>query len=333
MRIDRGYLFWGIFFVLLGAIPLADREGWIHVGGLGDVWRLWPLILIGIGAAILFSRTSLGLVVTIVAAVILGALAGTAISSVGTDVFDCVRTGQVSGLERTAADGTLAPGSDVEVHIDCGDLRVATTPGSGWDLDAYHAGGPPQVDATTDGLSIEPAEGAPRRQDWTLQLPSTLASLQVTSNAASTDLGLDGASILRLEATVNAGDLQLAAPTGHMDVLELDANAADVDVSAPSADIAQLEVQANAASVELRLGGSVSGTIEGAAMSVRVCVPATASLEIRTTDDLAFSHDLQASGLTGTGDAWTRAGTGARIELTVGGTASSFTLVDEEACA
>ena len=83
MRVDRGYLFWGIFFVLLGAIPLADREGWIEVGGLGDVWRLWPLILIGIGAAILFSRTSLGLVVTIVAAVVLGALAGTAISSVG----------------------------------------------------------------------------------------------------------------------------------------------------------------------------------------------------------------------------------------------------------
>ena len=125
----------------------------------------------------------------------------------------------------------------------------------------------------------------------------------------------------------------LAAPSGPHGRPRADANAADVDVSAPSADIAQLDVQANAASVELRLGGSVSGTIEGAAMSVRVCVPATASLEIRTTDDFAFSHDLQASGLTATDDGWVRAGTGPRIELTVGGTASSFTLVDEEACA
>ncbi|MET0772032.1 MAG: DUF5668 domain-containing protein [Candidatus Limnocylindrales bacterium] len=333
MRVDRGYLFWGIFFVLLGAIPLADREGWIRVGGLGDVWRLWPLILIGIGAAILFSRTSLGLVVTVVAAVVLGSLAGTALTSVGGGVFDCVRTGPATGLERTTANGTLSPGSEVGVRIDCGDLRVSTAPGGGWSLDAGHGGGPPRVDASSTDLSIEPAEGAPRRQDWVLALPGSLGSLRVDSNASSATLDLTGATVARLRSNVNAGDLHVTAPSGQMDSLELEANAADVDLLAPSVDIANLDVEANAASIELRLGGSVTGSIEGAAMSVRVCVPSTSALEIHTTDDFAFAEELQATGLVETDDGWTRAGSGPRVELTVGGTAASFTLADEEACA
>lgn len=332
MRIDRGYLFWGIFFVLLGAIPLADREGWIQVGGLGDVWRLWPLLLIGIGAAILFSRTSVGLVVTVVAAVLLGSLAGTALTSVGGGAFDCVRTGPATGLERTTENGSLTPSAAVEVRIDCGDLRVTTAPGSGWTLDAGHGGGPPRVRSSTNDLAIQPAEGAPRRQDWDLALPAALGSLRVDGNASSTSLDLAGVTLTRLRGTVNAGDLRVTAPTGRMDSLQLEANAGDVDLVAPSVDIADLDVQANAASVELRLGGSVTGTIDGAAMSVRVCVPTSASLDIRTTDDLAFSHDLRATGLTRTGDRWTRVGTGPRVELTVGGTAASFTLADEETC-
>ncbi len=333
MRIDRGYLFWGIFFVLLGAIPLADREGWIQVGGLGDVWRLWPLILIGIGAAILFSRSALGLVVTIVAAVVLGSLAGTALTSVGGGMFDCIRTEPASDLARTTANGTLVPGSEAQVRIDCGDLRVATAPGTGWTLDAGHGGDPPRVESSISELDVQPAGGTPRRQDWDLTLPAAMGSLRVDANASSTSLDLASGTVARLHGIVNAGDLRITAPSGRMDALELEANAADVDLLAPSVDIADLDVEANAASVELRLGGSVTGTIEGAAMSIRVCVPATASLVLRTSDDFAFSLDLQAVGLIETDSGWTRTGTGPRIELTVGGTASSFTLVDEEACA
>ena len=49
MRIHRGYLFWGIVFVLLGGIPLAERSGLIDAQRLSDVGRLWPLLLIAIG--------------------------------------------------------------------------------------------------------------------------------------------------------------------------------------------------------------------------------------------------------------------------------------------
>jgi hypothetical protein len=331
MRVDRGYLFWGIFFVLLGAIPLADREGWIQVGGLGDVWRLWPLILIGIGAAILFSRTSVGLVVTVIAAIVLGSLAGSALTSVGGGVFDCVPTGPPTGLARTSANGTLGPDAAVEVRMDCGTLAVSTSPGTSWTLDAGSAGGPPRIESSASDLTVRSADGAPGRQDWDLVLPTALGALRVDTNAASSDIHLGAEAMGSFGGTINAGDMEVATPAGGIATVRLEANAADLDLIAPGA-ITDLEVEANAASIELRLAGPVMGRVDGAAMSTRVCVPTTASLLIRASSDLAFAGDVQATGVVKDGDVWTRTGTGPRIELTVGGTASSFTLVDEEAC-
>ena len=104
------------------------------------------------------------------------------------------------------------------------------------------------------------------------------------------------------------------------------------DTLLKSGTIDQLDVEANAASIELRIGSVADGSIDGTAMSVRVCVPTTVPLDIRTGDDFGFSADSQATGATRTDDGWTRAGTGPGVSLTVGGTASSFTLLDERAC-
>ncbi len=236
MRVDRGYLFWGVFFVLLGAIPLAERQGWIDVGGLGDVGRLWPLIIIGIGIAILASRTRLALVATVVGALVLGTLAGTALASFGGGVFECVRTGEPQ-LQRTTQDGTLGPESAVRLDIDCGDLDVRTAPGTVWTLDAGHAGDPPRVEASATQLRIRPADGVARRQDWALVVPGALDTLDLDANASSATLQLEGATLGRLRTSINAGDLRVVAPTGRMESLVIDVNAGDVDLLAPSTDI------------------------------------------------------------------------------------------------
>ncbi len=331
MRIDRGYLFWGIFLVLLGAIPLAEREGWIVVGGLGDAGRLWPLVIIGIGVAIVVSRTRLALVATTVMALVLGTLAGTALAFWGGGALDCTATGG-TGLQRTNSSGTLATSPLVRLHLDCGELAVRTGTGDSWALDAGHAGDPPRVEGTASDLSIRSADGPPRRQDWDLQLPAVLDTLDVGLAAATATLDLGSATLLHLAATVNAGNLDVATPTGRMETLELDANAADLDVSAPSTDIALLTVRGNATSVSLSLGGAVSGTIGGNVTSIQVCVPDTAALEIEPGSEVGFSHDLASSGLTQVGDTWVRTGPGPRVSLRVGGTASSFQLDQMGAC-
>ena len=53
MRINRGLLGWGVFFLLAGAIPLAVRAGYITETQIGRIASLWPLTLIGIGVGIL----------------------------------------------------------------------------------------------------------------------------------------------------------------------------------------------------------------------------------------------------------------------------------------
>ena len=53
MHVHRRFLGWGVFFILLGAIPLAVQAGLLTAAQVADWWRFWPLILVGIGLGLL----------------------------------------------------------------------------------------------------------------------------------------------------------------------------------------------------------------------------------------------------------------------------------------
>ena len=57
MHIRRGLLFGGLFFITVGGIELLVRAGTIDANRLDEAWKLWPLILVGIGIAILLGRS------------------------------------------------------------------------------------------------------------------------------------------------------------------------------------------------------------------------------------------------------------------------------------
>ena len=57
MRVRRGYLGWGVFLILAGAVPLAVRSGYLSDDQIGRLWSLWPLILVGIGVGLILGRT------------------------------------------------------------------------------------------------------------------------------------------------------------------------------------------------------------------------------------------------------------------------------------
>src|SRR6476659_9679121 len=81
MRVRRGPLFLGLFLIPLGAITLAVRAGFLDSDQLVESWRLWPLILIGIGLAILFARSRAAIAGTVIIALLLGTLSGAAIAA------------------------------------------------------------------------------------------------------------------------------------------------------------------------------------------------------------------------------------------------------------
>src|SRR4051812_43951084 len=83
MHLDRRLLGWGLFFILLGGVPLAVREGWLPADVISRWPSLWPLILIGLGLALLLSRSRAALIGTLIVAVTLGLIGG---SLIGTGV-------------------------------------------------------------------------------------------------------------------------------------------------------------------------------------------------------------------------------------------------------
>ena len=68
MRIRRGLLFAGLFLIPVGAMTLLVRAGTIDADAFADIWRFWPLILIGFGIAILLGRSRVAAVGTAIAA-------------------------------------------------------------------------------------------------------------------------------------------------------------------------------------------------------------------------------------------------------------------------
>ncbi len=155
-----------------------------------------------------------------------------------------------------------------------------------------------------------------RRQDWTITAPTDrLDAIDLTANAGTATMRLDGAQLSRLRAELNAGDLLIDAGT---------------------ASLGHLDVEMNAGRARILLGDAVAvtGQISVNVGAIDLCVPPTAELNITVTDQLTFVTNLAQRGLVLTGGVWHRAGTAGAppIVLSVDGTAASLTLDPEGGC-
>jgi hypothetical protein len=314
MRIRRGPLFWGLLLIPLGAIPLLARQGVIEVPAATDIWRLWPLVLIGLGIAILLGRRRAGVVATAIVALALGIAAGGALAGgvPGVQgVFACTPGGQVTTV-TDAGPGTEA--ATIDLQHACGTLDVTTSTGSQWTLSAGYRGMAPRVDRSASSLRVTAPEAiGSERQDWTLAVPAAaVREVTIHENAGQASVDLSGASLTSLRAELNAADVRIAAG---------------------QATVGRLDVELNAGRARITLGGTTSGRMTVNAGALEVCVPPTAALTFHVTDQLTFAHDLASRGLTQDGETWTRPGTsGATIDLAIDGNAASFTLDPEGGC-
>jgi len=314
MRIRRGFLFWGLFLILLGAIPLLARAGVIPEDTFTNIWRWWPLLLIGLGIALLLGRSQAGLIGTAIIAIVLGVLGGSALASGNTwigAITDCgVAGGQTSSFD---ANGTLRDGASATIDLDCGTLDLTAVSGNGWQAHADYRGAAPRADDGGGNLSVRSAPNSgPHRQDWTIGLGTdALRDLALKINAASSSVVLAGANLSSLEADMNAGDMLL------------DGSGATID---------RIDASVNAGRLRVTLDGSADGDLSMNAGAIELCVPADAQLQLQVKDQLTFATNLASRGLVQNGDTWTRSGPGALIDLSVEGNAASFTLDPEGGC-
>ena len=82
MQINRGLVFWGVALITAGTVALAIQAGLIPADAARQAWRLWPLLLVVLGLAVIASRTPFSMVATLLAAVVAGGLVGTLVAGV-----------------------------------------------------------------------------------------------------------------------------------------------------------------------------------------------------------------------------------------------------------
>ena len=103
MHVNRALLGWGVFFLVLGAVPLAVRYGVVDASAFDTAWQLWPLLLIGAGMGLVLARTRVaivgGLVVAATAGLMVGGLVVNGIGGFGSGFGSC------GGRQRDAVRG------------------------------------------------------------------------------------------------------------------------------------------------------------------------------------------------------------------------------------
>jgi hypothetical protein len=326
MRIERRFLNWGLFFILVGAVPLAIRAGYLTSGQVASWWTLWPLILVGIGVGLILSRTPLEFLGGLLIAGTLGLMAGSILGAgFGVGGFPGTVCGNEAGrVAFSPRSGTFTAPATVSLRLDCGDLTVTATEGAGWTFEGMgeDASGP-RFESGDSSLSIRSDREGPqvaflgKRETWRVGLPNTVPlDLDVRLNAGSATLAPGGAAFRSVDVQMNAGSVHL-------------------DLGAATA-LDDLRVQGNAGAATIVLPNlSFTGSLQVNAGSIEFCAPPGAALRLRTNENIVASYDYGGHGLVRSGTTWETPGfasAAVRIDLRTQANAGSMTLNPEGGC-
>ena len=221
MRIDRAFVGWGLFFILVGAIPLAVNGGSLTRDQVADWWRFWPLLLIGVGLGLILRKTPFEAIGGLLVATASGLMVGSLLAAGVTGL-----PGEFCGQAERAVpflsqSGALFEDAEVELDLHCGDMTVTTQAGTGWSVEgedrhARRSGDPERRGAARRALGRRRTRAARLRR----------ASHDLADRPA------DGPR-LGLHAEVSAGSATFDLAGASLDVVELETNAGStiVDLS------------------------------------------------------------------------------------------------------
>lgn len=323
MRLDRRLLGWGTFFILLGAIPLAVRAGYLDAALLERWFSLWPLLLIGWGLGLVLRETPIDWLGGVVTTLTFGIMGGSFIATgIGSVPFSAGCSGGGGTAFQEQHGGLGASGGTISVELPCGQLTINGVDGAEWSVSGT-AGedGRPVVTTSASSVEIRGREGLhfgdDGRPTWNVDLPRETSNLglSVTINAGTGVVNLDGLQLTDVGFTLNAGDLRVDA----------------TNVAA----LRSLGGTINAGSASAALSAGVDGQFTVNAGSLTVCLPVGAAVRVEASSTLG-SNNLDELGLTKVGDdTWETAGYASaapQAELQVTTNAGSFDLAFGGGC-
>ena len=287
MRVDRGRLNWGIFFIVLGAVPLAYQQGLVSSSALGDAWRLWPLVIVGIGLGFVLSRTPAFFLGGTVVAICLGLVFGSVIA-VGPKV-GCGGDGH--NPVSVSQSGTFGGGSAVNLDLQCGSATITTTSDSQWHVAANNSGGQAAHITSNSGLlSVSSANDKGwsfdrGKDDWQIGLPAAVP--------------------ISLTASLDMGDAHFTLASANLASARFELNLGSLHVDLSGAKVGTLNVSTNLGAAYVTLDGSsdLTGHLETNLGSLDVCLPPGLGVQVTASDSLS-SSDIAGAGLVRTGGVW-----------------------------
>lgn len=317
--LDRRLLGWGLFFILVGAVPLSTRAGLVDPAIVSRWPSLWPLLLVAWGVGLLLRRTRLEWIGGGLSVAVFGLMGGGLLATGfgGVPVMTGCG-GDTNGAAFATQSGSFGASGQLNIEFNCGTLAVVAVDGSAWSVSGIEATGKaPNVVTNGAQVSIEADTGGSLfaggggEASWKVNVPrAPVIGLGVTLNAGQGTLDLGGANLAAVNLTLNAGSAKL--------VLAATARLGDVNAT----------VNGASASIALPAGGRAVNLSLNAG-SLEVCVPAGAPLRV-TWGGALGSNDLDESGLVKVDNStWTSAGfdaAEAHLELHVSANAGSFAL-------
>jgi hypothetical protein len=245
MRINRVFLYAGVFLLAIGGVTIAAESGAIDPAALTDLLRLWPLAVIAVGVGLALKRSRLGLQAGLVAVLVPGLVLGSAFAVLPRFAGSCGTRAEPTSLGTDQ--GTLAAPASISLRSGCGTLNVRTQAGDGWRLDSGSTSGrTPTIEATDGSLTIRAANGrgwdalSGGRDRWDLAIPTgEIEDITLVTNASRSHVDLAGARVGSVSMTGNLSDVVLDATSASIGDLSAVLNTGRLAVSLPaSSDLA-----------------------------------------------------------------------------------------------
>jgi hypothetical protein len=283
MRVDRGRLNWGVFFIVLGAVPLAYYRG---ATGLSEAWRLWPLVIVGIGLGIVLSRTRVFFLGGTVVAICMGLVFGSFLT-----IQPNISCGSGGNGQAVTQSGSFDGSSSVELDLQCGSAEVTTSPDATWHVSASNSSGNmPQVIANSRWLRVASSTSShwafnQGKDNWQVSLPRNTQ--------------------IDLNSSIDMGDARFTLNSANLDTATFNLNLGSLHLDLSGATVGRLRVASNLGSAYVTLDGSsdTTGDLSTNLGSLHVCVPEGLGVQVTSSDSLS-SSDFSAVGLVRVGGAW-----------------------------
>jgi hypothetical protein len=272
-----GRLFWGLVLVVVGGLFLAANLGWIDVGFVISLWRLWPLILVVVGVNLLLGGRHRALAAVLTVAIVAGGL-GVAYAGWHSGDWAVFGGGNVTTtpITQPASPGVTAGSATIDVAAS----EVVV-----------HGPGPGSAGRLVDG-SFQTAR-------------KPVIGQTVSNGTYALNVGAEGSDVVVLPW--NAGGsrrerLELGVSSTIPWVITLNGGATKTQIDLTDVLLRELVLGASASSVRVIVGPQVTDgarvTINGSVGSYHVTLPKDLHI-LLTLDTSLASRNLE--GFTSTG--------------------------------